>query len=157
MKDRLKEIRTDLGMTQEEFARDTKKNRGSIASYETGRVIPDGTFVELLAVKYGYSEDWILTGKEPKKTAKDLGIEMGEIVMASARHDPEEVDAYIQSFFRGWPTADRLIFYEILRRNLPNLCQPGGQMPREVSAYAEGYRAAQEVYSSEHPDKKDPE
>lgn len=157
MKDRLKKIRTELGMTQEEFAKDTKKSRDQISNYEVGRVVPDGTFIQLLAVKYGYSEEWILTGKEPKKTARDLGIEMGEIVMASARHDPEEVDAYIQSFFRGWPTADRLIFYEILRRNLPNLRQPGGQTPKEVAAYAEGYRAAQEVYSTEPADKKDPE
>lgn len=119
MKDRLKEIRTDLNMTQEEFAADVKKTRGQIASYETGRVIPDGTFIQLLVVKYGYREEWILTGEEPKKAPKSLGIEMGEIVMASAKHNPEEVDAYIQAFFKGWPTADRLIFYEVLRRNFP--------------------------------------
>lgn len=119
MKDRLKEIRSDLGLTQEEFAAEVKKNRGQIASYETGRVVPDGTFIELLVVKYGYREEWILTGELPKKAPKDLGIEMGEIVMASAKHNPEEANAYIRFFFEGWPAADRLIFYEILRRNFP--------------------------------------
>lgn len=119
MKDRLKEIRADLGLTQTEFAKEVRKKRDAIAAYETGRVIPDGSFIQLLSVKYGYREDWILTGELPKKAPKSLGIEMGEIVMASAKHNPEEVDAYIQAFFKGWPTADRLIFYEVLRRNFP--------------------------------------
>ena len=119
MKDRIREIRKDLGMTQSDFADATRKSRDQITSYELGRVIPDGSFVQLLAIKYGYREEWILTGELPKKAPKDLGIEMGEIVMASAKHNPEEVDAYIRSFFEGWPAADRLIFYEILRRNFP--------------------------------------
>ena len=62
MNERLKLVRKNLNLTQEEFANILGIKRTSYASYETGRVIPSPPFIKLICNKYSISENWLVNG-----------------------------------------------------------------------------------------------
>lgn len=63
MKDRLKELRKELGLTQEKFAERLKMKRNSIANYEIGRNAPIDAVVSLICKEYNVNENWLRTGE----------------------------------------------------------------------------------------------
>lgn len=63
MKDRIKRIRKDLSMTQEEFGADLGVSRIAITTYETGRVVPDKSIRMLICQKFNVNEDWLERGE----------------------------------------------------------------------------------------------
>lgn len=62
MKDRIRELRKSLGMSQEVFAAELGATRGMIASYELGRVVPSDPMIELICTKFKVSKEWLLKG-----------------------------------------------------------------------------------------------
>lgn len=63
MKYRIKAIRKTLGFTQQEFADRLNIQRGSIASYETGRISPSNATISLICKELNVSEDWLRNGE----------------------------------------------------------------------------------------------
>ena len=63
MDQRIKEVRRYFKKTQEEFGESLGASRNNITSYETGRVIPNKTFIQLLCKTYQINEDWLTTGE----------------------------------------------------------------------------------------------
>ena len=63
MKDRLKELRKSLGLTQQEFADRIGIKRNTLANYEAGRNIPIDAVFTLIAREFSVSEEWLRTGK----------------------------------------------------------------------------------------------
>ena len=61
MKDRIKKIRTDAGMTQEEFGREIGATRGMVTTYEKG-TIPTQSTRMLICEKFNVNESWLETG-----------------------------------------------------------------------------------------------
>ena len=59
---RIRQLRGNL--SQEDFARELGTVRGYIGDIERGRTKPSLELLYSLAVKYGVSIDWIVTGKE---------------------------------------------------------------------------------------------
>lgn len=70
---RLKAIRNDLGLTQQEFADELGVTRASISNYELGRREPDGAFFAKLKQRYKVSEkaigEMLLEYAEQKKAS----------------------------------------------------------------------------------------
>ena len=62
MKDRVKQVRSAVGLTQQEFADRLKIKRNTIAKYETGRGEPIDAVVSLICREFGVSEIWLRTG-----------------------------------------------------------------------------------------------
>ena len=63
MKDRIKKIRKELDLTQQEFADRTGIKRNTVASYETGKSnLSDGA-VSLICREFNVNEEWLRTGK----------------------------------------------------------------------------------------------
>ena len=50
-------------MTQQEFADRLNIQRGSIASYETGRISPSNATISLICKELNVSEDWLRNGE----------------------------------------------------------------------------------------------
>lgn len=74
MKDRLKKIRRDADLTQQEFADNIGSKRNTIATYEMGRTIPSAAVISLICREFGVNENWLRTGQgEPyiQKTRPD--------------------------------------------------------------------------------------
>ena len=63
MGERIKELRKSLKMTQQEFADRLNIQRGSIASYETGRISPSNAAISLICKELNVSEDWLRNGE----------------------------------------------------------------------------------------------
>lgn len=67
MKDRIKLIRQSLRkkpkVSQTEFAQMLGTTRPAIASYETGKVTPSDTFIQLMCSKFNVNEHWLRTGE----------------------------------------------------------------------------------------------
>lgn len=63
MKDRIKKIRKELDLTQQEFADRIGIKRNTVASYETGKSnLSDGA-VSLICREFNVNEEWLRTGK----------------------------------------------------------------------------------------------
>jgi transcriptional regulator with XRE-family HTH domain len=64
---RLKSIRKDLGLSQENFANDLSIHLRSYVSYEQGhRSLPQNVILQLLQM--GYNINWLLTGEEKMRS-----------------------------------------------------------------------------------------
>lgn len=63
MKDRIKLLRKNASLTQEEFGIELGVSRIAITTYETGRVIPDKSIRLLICQKFNVNESWLETGE----------------------------------------------------------------------------------------------
>ena len=63
IKTRIFQIRKDSGLTQTEFGSEIGASRAMIASYESGKVVPDKTTRLLLCEKFNVNEQWLETGE----------------------------------------------------------------------------------------------
>ncbi|MCL1999450.1 MAG: helix-turn-helix domain-containing protein [Turicibacter sp.] len=63
MNQRIKQVRKEYGLNQKEFGESLGVKREALASYETGRVVPNNTFVQLLCTQYLINEKWLRTGE----------------------------------------------------------------------------------------------
>ena len=65
MKERIKELRQFLGLTQQEFAERLSLKRNTIATYEIGRSIPMNSTITSICREFGVNETWLRTGEGP--------------------------------------------------------------------------------------------
>ena len=63
MKDRIKKIRRELDLTQQEFAERIGIKRNTIANYETGRNDPVDSVISLICREFDVREEWLRTGE----------------------------------------------------------------------------------------------
>lgn len=109
MKERLKELRKTLKLSQQEFADKIGIKRGTIANYEIGRNEPIDAVISLICEKFNVSEEWLRTGEgemfppqdktdEIAKIASDLFKTETEsfkyrLITAIAKMDDEDLEA----------------------------------------------------------------
>ena len=62
MNDRIKEVRTVLGLSQQEFADRIGIKRGAVANYEVGRNEPIDAIISLICREFHVDEHWLRTG-----------------------------------------------------------------------------------------------
>lgn len=75
MKDRIKELRRALDLTQEEFARRIGVKRNTVGQYEIGRNAPTNTVISLICQEYGVNREWLVSGVG-EMFAPDAGDEL---------------------------------------------------------------------------------
>ena len=80
IQDRLKLVRKDLRLSQDELASNTDAKRTTIAGYEAGVSLPHAEFLTALNQKYGINSNWLLTGEG------DMFIAKTEKQMVSVGH-----------------------------------------------------------------------
>lgn len=76
---RIKEIRENEGLTQEEFGKRIGAARNTIANYESGNRKPSNAVITSICREFGYREEWLRDGIEPQKPVIDEDIEYGQI------------------------------------------------------------------------------
>lgn len=75
MNSRIKKIRNDFSLTQQQFADRLGIKRGAIANYEIGRNEPIDAVITLICDKFNVNEDWLRNGNgEPyiEKSRSDI-------------------------------------------------------------------------------------
>ena len=114
MKNRVRQIRKSLNMTQAEFGAEIGKGRDSIANIENGRVAVDETMVKLLCSKYGYDEHWLRTGEgdpKPKPSPDEALAKLaGEALAGKCTEDQQLVMQALSGLDEaGWKAAAQII------------------------------------------------
>jgi len=72
VKERLREARNFLKLSQEALAMETGSQRTTVAGYESGISLPRAEFLKELSIKYGISPNWILTGQGDMLTESEI-------------------------------------------------------------------------------------
>ena len=62
MNERLKQLRKELGLNQGEFAEQIGLKQGAYSTYETGRIAPRDSVIDLICLKFQVSEEWLRYG-----------------------------------------------------------------------------------------------
>ena len=62
LKDRIKKLRREMDLTQQEFAEKLGIKRNTIATYESGRNEPIDAVISLICTKFNVNEDWLRNG-----------------------------------------------------------------------------------------------
>lgn len=76
--DRIRELRKELDMTQQEFADRLKIKRNTIATYETGRNDPIDSVFALICREFNVNETWLRTGEGEMFIPKSRDEELAE-------------------------------------------------------------------------------
>ena len=84
MKDRMKELRVNLGLTQKEFADRIGVKQSTIATYEIGRNNPSDTVIALICREFGVDEIWLRTGTgemfRPASREEEIAAFVGDVL-----------------------------------------------------------------------------
>ena len=80
MVERLKKLRAESGMTQDEFAKKLGVSTSIVKSWETGRRNPSSSSIYLIANLFHVRSDWLKTGNEPMRYPDGTENEEAEII-----------------------------------------------------------------------------
>ncbi|MGI5894997.1 MAG: helix-turn-helix domain-containing protein [Candidatus Merdivicinus sp.] len=81
MKDRIKEIRKSLNLTQQQFAERIGSVQNTITGYETGRRIPSNQAIQLICREFNINESWLRTGEGEMFAAVDPDEEFAKMMV----------------------------------------------------------------------------
>ena len=80
MKDRIKEVRKTLKLSQTDFGRSLGVSLSAVQKWESGENDLSDAVILLISQKYGISETWLRTGEGEMRAAKSREQEMAEMV-----------------------------------------------------------------------------
>lgn len=114
MNERIKLVRNELGLTQQEFADRIKVKRNTVATYEMGRSVPSDSAIALICMEFGVNEEWLRngTGAMFKENVMDIQIAqlLGDVVMMpDAAFKRRLVSALAKLDAQGWEELEKLI------------------------------------------------
>lgn len=90
MKERIKELRKALHLTQAEFAQRIGVKQNTVAQYESGRNDPTDTVLKLICLNLGASEVWLRTGEGEMFAHKSREAEFSAACGEILRSCPDE-------------------------------------------------------------------
>ena len=97
MKERLKQLRKDQGLTQQEFADKIGVKRNTVATYEIGRNEPIDSVISLICDRFHVSETWLRTGKGEMYIKADKNTEIYRLVDDMMKDGSSELKARLVS------------------------------------------------------------
>ena len=80
MRERMKELRKALKMTQQELADTLHIKRTNIGNYESGVSSPTDSVIALICREFNVSEDWLRTGKGEMFVSLTLDEEIASFI-----------------------------------------------------------------------------
>lgn len=105
MNERIKKIRIELGLSQEEFGRRLGVTRGAVTNIELNKVEPKPLFIDLICREFNVDENWLRTGE-------------GEMFRQQSRD--EEMAALMGQLLADRPESFRRQLISVLLRFDPN-------------------------------------
>ncbi len=105
MKERIKELRKYLGLTQQKFADRLGLKRQTIAAYEMGNIEPSDSTLLLICKEFEINEDWIRYGKKPMKKSINPDDRYSHNLAKLARMDDETIINWVNMIAETNPTV----------------------------------------------------
>lgn len=110
MNERIKQIRQHFQQTQKDFGISLGVSRDTFASYESGRVIPSNTFVQLLCSMYVVNEDWLRTGNGEMFSQESLSfVEKLSDEFKLSMYGRKMIECYLELDERQQSTIDQFL------------------------------------------------
>ncbi|MFG6367818.1 MAG: helix-turn-helix transcriptional regulator [Lachnospiraceae bacterium] len=78
--ERIKELRIAQGLTMEQFGERIGIKRASVSLIESGKNNPSDQTIMLICREFGYREEWLRDGIEPKQSPKLEEDELAEYI-----------------------------------------------------------------------------
>lgn len=103
MNERLKKLRKELDMTQQEFAEGIGIKRNTMATYESGRNEPIDAVISLICTKYNVNENWLRTGEGEMFIKMSYNDEIAQFV---GQVMGEEDDSFKKRLISGLAALD---------------------------------------------------
>lgn len=123
--DRILYIRKEKELSQSAFAEKLNLSQNFVWMMESGKRSPSDRTIFDICRKFDVSEEWLRTGKGAAFVPKSIYQEMGEIVQAASRVDPEKARKFFDYLLDGMTEADVLLMYQIFCRTFPDLIKNG--------------------------------
>ena len=114
MKDRLKELRKALNLTQQKFADKLGVKQNTIAQYEMGRNDPSDAVIVSICREFNVSEDWLRNGEGEMFIPMTLDEEIASFIgNMQADIEPTFQKRFISALAKlspeEWKTIEKLI------------------------------------------------
>lgn len=114
LKDRFKELRKELNVTQQEFADELKISRNFVAQIEMGSKVPSDRTIDDVCREFNVNEEWLRTGNGdmfvPGIKDKQISAMLADVMKSgedSFRH--RLVSALARLDDEGWDNLEKLI------------------------------------------------
>lgn len=89
--EKLKLLRKEKGITQEEFAKDIKVTKGAVAMWETNKRTPDLNMLKDISNYFNISIDWLIGNSDSKTLPAANGVqELNEVYFSIAKDAQEQ-------------------------------------------------------------------
>ena len=112
MNERIRKLRRELDLTQQEFAERIGIKRNTVAMYETGRNAPIDAVISLICKTFNVNENWLRTGEGDMFIVVDKELELmawaGEVLR-------EEYSSFRHRFVAALSVLDEKYWKEIER------------------------------------------
>lgn len=114
MKDRFKELRKELNVTQQEFANKLKISRNFVAQIEMGSKVPSDRTIDDVCREFNVNEEWLRTGNGdmfvPGIKDKQISAMLADVMKSGEDSFRDRlVSALARLDDEGWDNLEKLI------------------------------------------------
>lgn len=114
MKDRIKKIRKELDITQQEFADRIGIKRGGVANYEIGRNEPADAVISLICREFNVNEHWLRDGTGEMFVQQTRDEQIATFIGDMLKDEKESfkrrlISALANMDESGWKTLEELV------------------------------------------------
>lgn len=81
MKDRLKQLRLESGVSQAEFAKRIGVSQAAVAQWEKGTTTPSSSQLAHVSLVFGVSQDWLSGASESKTQDYDYAVTIAALAL----------------------------------------------------------------------------
>lgn len=113
LKDRIKKIRKELDLTQQDFADRIGIARGNVGAYEVGKNAPSDAVIALICREFNVNEEWLRTGQgEPfiQKTKNQIITDFaGDLINEPESFKTRLIEGLAKLDPSDWEDIERII------------------------------------------------
>ena len=143
MHERLKQLRKQLDMTQQEFADRIGIKRNSFANYETGRNTPLDAIIVSICREFNVNEEWLRNGTGSMFIKKERVDEIAEVVNKLLSDEDNTFKTKFITMLSELSVSDWKYLEKVARKLLDNDKQ--NTTSKETSATTEPSQAVKEA------------
>lgn len=146
MKDRFKELRKVLGMTQQEFADRLAVSRNNIAGYEVGKSAPSESVIRLVCKEFSVNEEWLRTGSGEMFVSQKTSMRVQAWIDRVLAGRPEDIRFRAVSLLADMPEEWWDILADRLAIEARKIYEE--EQKRDIAAKVKSYQAELESAAS---------
>lgn len=149
MKERLKELRKTLGLTQQAFADKIGIKRNTVATYEIGRNDPIDAVISLICREFNVNEEWLRSGSGGPDNMF-LKTQADELAELRQKYDLDDLDVKIIMEYLKLQPEQRKIFKVYLNNIVGSAAmEPQDEIEIKTAAYRQELEAEKHSEMSE--------